>query len=83
MSKELWNGMTQVERAFNYLRWNGSLQPLEALNELGIYRLSAVIFELRKTVDINMEITPVKNRFGETCHVARYTLEYPDDYPKD
>lgn len=67
--------MTQKQRLLGYLNWRGSVTPLVAWTELGIYRLSATIFELRKEgVNIKTTFVDVKNKFEESCHVAKYTL---------
>ena len=39
-------------------------------------RLSGRIYDLkREGYKIKTDVIPVKNRRGETCHVASYTLE--------
>lgn len=38
---------TQRAAIMQYLKTNGSIDPITALDELGIYRLAARIFELR------------------------------------
>lgn len=71
--------MNQKERLLNHLKQYGKINPLEAWVSLGIYRLSAVIYELRKMdIKIRTENIPVKNQFGETVHVATYILENDD-----
>lgn len=68
--------MTQKQRLVEYLERYGSVTPLEALRDLGIYRLSAQIFTLRKEgYDIETETAVVSNRFGEKCHIANYVLK--------
>jgi hypothetical protein len=65
--------MTQDERLLDYLKDNNEIDPLEAWKELGIYRLSACIFRLRKQGhNIISNRKKVHNRFGENCNVARY-----------
>ncbi len=67
--------MTQKERLENYLLLNGKINPLEAWSKLGIYRLSAVVFDLRR--DGYIIVTnrkAVKNQFNEECFVAEYEL---------
>jgi hypothetical protein len=69
---------TQTERLAAWLRAHGSITPLEAWSELGIYRLAARINDLRKqNVPIDTETVTVRNRFGEPCTVARYVYEAP------
>lgn len=67
--------MTQKERLLDYLQQYGHINPLDAWKLLGIYRLSAVILDLRNEGHlIETERMDVKNRFGEKCHVAKYIL---------
>lgn len=67
--------MTQVQMLEEYLNTHKGITPIEALNELGIYRLSARIADLRQSgVAVKTERIPVKNRFGKTQRVARYYL---------
>jgi hypothetical protein len=65
--------MNQEERLEHYLIENRAVNPLEAWVELGIYRLSAVIYTLKKK---GMKIETVRigvfNKFGESCNVAEY-----------
>jgi hypothetical protein len=68
--------MTQRERLLDYLKQNGSINPLESWQQLGIYRLSAVILLLRREgYCITTDMVEVKNQFSETCKVANYVLE--------
>lgn len=68
--------MTQKERLLNFLKTHRQINPLQAWQVLGIYRLSAVILDLRKEGWLISTIkTEVKNQFGEACHVATYVLE--------
>ena len=47
-----------------------------AYEKYGIWRLSGRIFELREDgYPIKTDMIPVKNRHGETCFVAGYSLE--------
>ena len=66
---------TQNERLAAYLAQHGTINPLEAWTELGIYRLGARVFDLRQRgFEIKSENVKVQNRFGEDCHVAQYKL---------
>lgn len=68
--------MNQTERMYEYLKHNGSIDPLQAWHQLGIYRLGARIFDLRESgVKIESGVKKVTNQFGENCHVALYTLD--------
>ena len=67
--------MTQKQMVLDYIREFGSISSFEAFRDLGITRLSAVIFGLKELgyeFDTKMEHT--RNRFGEKTHYARYSL---------
>ena len=67
---------TQVKRALRYMQEHGSITSLDAIEAFGCTRLAAVIHTIRHSmgIDVDMEMVAVKNRYGETCHVARYRL---------
>jgi hypothetical protein len=65
---------TQTQKILSYMRQFGSITPLDAVRDLGVMRLAARISDLRKEgYDIVSEQHAVKNRFGETCYVAKYS----------
>ena len=65
----------QEQRILDYLCNNQKINPLQAWQECGVYRLSAVIFNLKKKdVRIKSDRVKVLNRFDEDCSVAEYTL---------
>lgn len=67
--------MTQKQRLLAYLKQN-PINPLQAWQELGIYRLAAVVHLLREDgLNIKTEMINVKNQFNEDVKVAKYTLE--------
>lgn len=67
--------MNQKNRVLEYLNNHESLNPLQAWRELGVYRLAAVICELRKDgVPIQTDLRPVINQFDEECRVGYYSL---------
>ena len=67
---------TQNERIISYMNQFGSITQLEALQDLGVMRLASRISDLRSLgYPIISEIEIVKNRYGEKCHVKRYSLE--------
>jgi hypothetical protein len=67
--------MTQNERLLDHLKNNHSVQPLEALQDLGIYRLAARIHDLKQNGHwIEKKIVEVSNRYGEVFRVAQYFL---------
>jgi hypothetical protein len=68
--------MAQMERVLSHLKTKRTIQPLEAWRDLGIYRLSAVIYDLRQEGHkIDTRRVEVVNRFGEPALIAEYSLE--------
>lgn len=68
--------MTQEEKILDYMERHGSITPLEAMQELGIMRLGARIYDLKESgVKIITETVKGKNRDGEPTRYARYRLE--------
>lgn len=67
--------MTQAQRVLDYLDENGSITQLDALKDLGVMRLASRISDLRKQgYPIKSDVVAVKNRFGESCYIKRYSL---------
>ena len=67
---------TQCARLLAYLRTIGPITPMQAWEQLGIYRLGARVFDLRaEGHPIRSDRLTVPNRFGEECRVAVYSLE--------
>ena len=68
--------MRQQERVLNYMQAYGSISSLEAFRDLGVTRLSAVIFKLQhnRGVTISKKVETAKNRYGESVHFTRYSL---------
>ena len=65
----------QQQRVLDYMRIFGSISSLEAFKDLGVTRLSAVIYELkRKGVAITSTTEYIKNRYGEPVHFSRYMV---------
>ena len=65
--------MTQADRLLQYLKKNRYIEPMTAWQELGIYRLAARVYELRKSGHtIQKNTKNVTNRFGEKCNIAEY-----------
>jgi hypothetical protein len=66
---------TQCEEILTYLEHHGSITPLEALQELGCFRLAARIHDIeqkgytvpRKTVEVIGRVN------GRKCHVTEYS----------
>jgi len=67
--------MTQTETVVDYLQKHKALGSSTAIYELGIHRLSDIIFRLRKRgMNIETETYQVKNRYGGTSRPAVYRL---------
>lgn len=66
---------TQAERILSYIEEFGSITQMDALRDLGCMRLASRISDLKKKgYPISSETEPVKNRYGETSYIKRYSL---------
>lgn len=66
---------TQKQMVLDYIKEFGSITPLDGFRDLGITRLSAVVFDLREEGhEINAVIEKGKNRFGNQTRYARCSL---------
>jgi len=69
--------MSQKDRIMRYLGENGTITPLEALEELGVYRLASRISELRDTGHrIETHLIDRTNRYGDKIRFAKYVLKH-------
>lgn len=67
--------VSQKKMVLDYIREFGSITPLDAFKDLGVTRLAAVIFELKKDGhNIHTEREHGKNRFGQATRYARYSF---------
>ena len=67
---------TQAQRILDYMTAHGNITQMEALKDLGVFRLASRISELRKNGHkIESQMVKVENRYGETCRVKRYFLK--------
>lgn len=65
----------QCDKLLNYLQNHAGITPKDAWNELGIYRLSARVFDLRRLgYDIVTFRKEVVDPFGDPKFVAEYRL---------
>lgn len=65
--------MKHTEKLLDWFTRRSSITPLEALNDLGIYRLGSRVYDLREAgYDIHTERLTVATRDGGTSHPARY-----------
>jgi len=70
----------QCSRLLSHLEQEGKITPLEALEKLGIYRLSDTVFKLRNLgYKIKTKQTVSKNKFDEKVQFATYILEESKD----
>ena len=54
----------------------GSINPLQAMGDLGVMRLAARVGDLRKEgYQISRQMVAGKNRYGEAVSFAEYRLE--------
>lgn len=66
---------TQHSRIIDYLKYHRSITALEAINKLGITKLSTRISELKRNGYIfDQQMIETKNRYGETVRVMQYEL---------
>lgn len=67
--------MTQTDRLLAWLKTGKTIDPMEALRELGIYRLAARVRDLRAAGHaIETETVAVRCADGTAASVARYSL---------
>ena len=72
--------MSQKDMVLDYIREFGSITPIDAFRDLGVTRLAAKIFELKKDGhDIHTEREHGKNRFGQATRYARYSFGKGED----
>ena len=66
---------SQNQRIIDYMSEFGGITQLDALRDLGVMRLASRISDLRRLgYDIECHSVHVRNRFGEKCRIARYSL---------
>lgn len=67
--------MTQRERIAAYLQQHGSITAKEAMEELGVMRLSAQIFDMKELgMNIKTSMEQSVNRYGDRVRYARYYI---------
>lgn len=68
--------MKQTKAVLDWLETGAGITSMEAFKELGVTRLSAVIFNLRRR-GLNIETQTIEqvNRYGEKVRFARYVLK--------
>ena len=72
--------VSQKKMVLDYIAEFGSITPIDAFRDLGVTRLAAKIFELKKDGhDIHTEREHGKNRFGHATRYARYSFGKGED----
>lgn len=67
---------TQCDRILQYMRDFGSIDPAQAMSDLGVMRLAARISDLKEEGhNITRKMVKKKNRYGEPVSFAEYRLE--------
>lgn len=68
--------MTQCQSVLKYMRDFGSINPIEAMQDIGCMRLAARISDLREQgYAIGRRMKTGKNRYGKDVSFAEYYLE--------
>ena len=66
---------TQCERVLKYMQDFGSINPQQAITDLGVMRLAARISDLKEEGHkISRRMATGKNRYGEAVSFAEYSL---------
>ena len=67
---------TQNDRVLSYIRKFGSINPIQALADLGGMRLASRIADLKRMgYPIRGRIVRANNRYGDAVCYAEYTME--------
>lgn len=68
---------TQCQLILDYIEEFGSITPLEAMRDLGVYRLASRISEMkhRLSIPIKSEWITVPTRRGTKTRIKRYSIE--------
>jgi hypothetical protein len=71
---------TQCDRIIDYIKERGSITQLEALREIGCFRLASRMCDIKKQgYQVKSEMTKVKNRYGEDVSIAKYTIDWGEN----
>ena len=70
-------GNRQYDRVLRYMQTQGSITRAQAMNDIGVANLTAVIDYLRHRVGVPIKTNIVKgtNRYGEKITYAKYSIE--------
>lgn len=74
-------GNRQCDRVLRYLQTQGSITRAQAMADIGVANLPAVIDDLRHKVGVDIQTNIVKgtNRYGEKITYAKYTLKEDEE----
>ena len=76
--------ITQNEMVIDYIDVFGSINALEAMRDLGIYRLASRISDLkRQGHKIKSKMVAVRTRNGGTTHIASYSWDNAENDGKE
>ena len=65
----------QTQRVYDYMKEFGSITPMQAIEDIGCFRLAARVAELRNEgIEVASEWLGKRNRYGETVRIKRYRL---------
>lgn len=68
--------MTQCERILKYIQDFGSINPMQAMKDLGVMRLAARVADLKNAgYKISRRTVTGRNRYGNPVSFAEYRLE--------
>ena len=62
----------KTAKILEYMKEHGSITPQDALRKFSVFRLASIIFNLRKTYDIETVIEEGKDADGNKVEYARY-----------
>ena len=71
-----WDKMNKTKAILKHLEEYGSITSWEAIKEYGATRLSAIIYNLRNTYNLNIMTKEVNfvDRYGTSSSFAKYVL---------
>lgn len=73
--------INQADRVLQFIKENGSITRLQAANEVGAFELASRIGELEdKGYSFTRDPIKVKNRYGDSVRIMRYSLEKGEKY---
>lgn len=72
--------MSQATDVIEFIRDHGSITTKQAMEELGCYRLSGRIYDIKAIgIEVEREMVTVQDRHGNDRRVARYSIPNPPE----